>query len=54
MLLFRVGSTPGVKENLCLYVFLLYLARVVNTPAPLGMPLRTRQPLTAVQCLLLR
>lgn len=40
MLLRRVVSTPGgqKKSYLCLYLSLLYLVRVVNTPAPLGSP----------------
>ena len=27
---------PPTKQPLCLYIYLLYLVRVVNTPAPLG------------------
>ena len=43
MLLFRVVSTPGgqKKVNVCLYLSLLYLVPVVNTPAPLGSPSHT-------------
>jgi hypothetical protein len=44
----EVGSTPGVGENnttveafMCLCLFLLYLARVVDAPTPLGSPHRT-------------
>lgn len=48
MSLKKVVSTRGVVSfslftftfylNLCLYPFLLYLGRVVNAPAPLGIP----------------
>ena len=39
-LLLSGGKYPGGlrKVSLCLYIYLLYLVRVVNTPTPLGSP----------------
>ena len=54
---FSGGKYPGgqKKEYVCLYLSLLYLVRVVNTPAPLGSPIPTSrqhsQPKPAKLCL---